>query len=179
MAIWQPLPRGAGFISRKLMIELSLLREEVPGNICEGNYRIQLSVFCDIEIIAALLSAAAFGDKRLISPVGVFALKSWGRNRGESCPCGGFLVTSQLPGSEPGEVETLILCMSRVVPLVVGVQALSASENFCYRGMLTAQAHVIFLWDLIRHRDISIGNHLLSLFIISLWRLWKNAIYGL
>ena len=58
----------------------------------------------------------------------------------KSCPCGGFLVTSQLPGNEPGEVGNIDTVHEPSGPLVVGVQAqlqeLSVAEDVFHKLMI-------------------------------------------
>ena len=58
----------------------------------------------------------------------------------KSCPCGGFLVTSQLPGNEPGEVRNIDTVHEPCGPLVVGVQAqlqeLSVTEDVLHKRMI-------------------------------------------
>ena len=56
------------------------------------------------------------------------------------CPCGSFLVTSQLPGNEPGEVRNIDTVHEPCGPLVVGVQAqlqeLSVTEDVLHKLMI-------------------------------------------
>ena len=89
------------------------------------------------------------------------------------CPCGGFLVTSQLPGNEPGEVRNIDTVHERVVHWW-WVYRLSFRNSLLQRMFFTSSWYSC---ETSSDTVISIGNHLLSFvynFIMTIME--KNAI---